>query len=148
MQYSGLDPKVQCETIPVGLVEGVEMNLGLDKSIKLSVKTALHAHGPSQHGWGFTTTVSFIVQSRIIHLTDIPQGAYTTFTTMRVVVNESGWTSFPQMTWVMHIIVFRVCEPECTLFLLQCSRACEFDNLPVITLKPGVLSRGFTSVSH
>lgn len=40
LQYSGLVPKVQCETRLEGLVEGVEINLGLGKSIKLSVKTA------------------------------------------------------------------------------------------------------------
>jgi len=68
---------------------------------------------------GIHYTVAFIVQSLIVHLTAIPQAAYNTFTTMRVVVNESGWTSFPQMTWVMRIIVFRVCELECELFFLS-----------------------------
>lgn len=44
------------EMRPVGQEERVELgNTGLDESIKPSIKTDFHAHGPSQHGWRFTT---------------------------------------------------------------------------------------------
>lgn len=112
LQYRGLDPKVQCETRPVGLVEGggTELRTG-------SVKTVLHAHGPLKYGWRFNTQKLYCPKS--YH----PINCYTTRSMYYIQCDEVcglwKWLDgFSRMMWAMHIKVFRVCDPECTLFSL------------------------------
>ncbi len=112
-----------------------------------SVKTVLHPHGPLKYGWRFNTQKLYCPKS--YH----PLNCYTTRSMYYIQCDEVcglwKWLDgFSRMMWAMHIKVFRVCDPECALFSL-CSRASKFDNLPnIFTLEPGVLSRGFTLVSH